>query len=263
MRFLYVLVALSLVLDLPATASVGMQVVAATIDERSISVRSPSASPLLADCLETVIRAPLSPRPRLKRATFAAKPHAPHRRHARPHKRVKPKSAHAKIAVHKKVATHKKLAPHKKRRHARRPARHHRAARIPLRRVTYASPLCAQRSPSLNYMLNLPDFEVTQAPVVADSTSGVGILPTFIQLPIIGGGGGPGVGPLVFPPPVIPIYPVGPGPIIVRPPTPPPPPPPPPSAVPESSSWAMMMMGMMLVGSSIRRRASKAAQSIP
>jgi len=126
-------------------------------------------------------------------------------------------------------------------------------------RVTYASPLCGQRSEIINDMLGLPG--VTQPPVAAESTGNNGLIPIFIDLPpIIGFGPGPliiggpiGPGPITFP--GGPTYPPGPGPIIIAPPGPPGPPGPPvTSPVPEPASWAAMLIGMMLLGGGMRRR---------
>jgi len=129
-------------------------------------------------------------------------------------------------------------------------------------RVTYASPLCGQRSQIINDMLGLPG--VTQPPVAAESVTDTGPLPVFIGVPpTIGGGSGPtGPGTIIFP--GGPIYPPGPGPIIIVSPPGPPGPPSPPgppvtSPVPEPASWAAMLIGMMLVGGSMRRRGAKAA----
>lgn len=133
-----------------------------------------------------------------------------------------------------------------------------------MHRVTYASPLCGERSTVLNDMIGLPG--ITQPPVPADSAPGY-VLPTFIDLPpVTGGGPGPvigptGPGPIVIWPPIGPIFPVGPGPVIVQPPGPPVTPPvtPPVSSAPEPSSWSMMLIGFMLVGGRIRRRAVRKA----
>jgi hypothetical protein len=123
--------------------------------------------------------------------------------------------------------------------------------------VTYASPLCGERTQTINDLIGLPD--VTEMPVAAAASD---VPNQAFTLPaLVGGGGttgptGPGVG---FP--TGPGFPGGPtGPIIlvppVVPPTPPTPPVPPipPVAVPEPASWMTMMLGMALVGRSIRRR---------
>ena len=249
MRFVCVLVMFAIAFDLPTTASTAAEPVAGRVD-----TKTGTGSPLIADCTETVIMpSPLSPRPRLRRATLSSKPtlRHRHRHHLRPHKHVKAK-AKARARTHlKRKAIH----------HRRRPAPRPKAVpRAILHRVTYTSPLCAERSPVLNHMLGLPEYAVTQPPVPADRAAG-DVLPTFIALPpFVGGGPGPvigpvGPGPIVLWPPIPPIFPVGPGPV-GPPPGPPVAPPvtPPVSSAPEPSSWAMMLMGMMLVGGSVRRR---------
>lgn len=131
-----------------------------------------------------------------------------------------------------------------------------------MHRVTYASPLCGQRSQIINDMLGLPG--VTQPPVTAESLTGTGPLPVFIDVPPSTGGGGPtgpgptGPGPIVFP--GGPLYPPGPGPIIIVSPPGPPVTPPVSTPVPEPASWATMLIGMMLIGSLRRRGAKTAAQ---
>jgi hypothetical protein len=259
MRWVGVLVAFALVLDLPAAAQTPAGNGSATA-KKHVSGARDSKSPLLADCNETVIMpSPLSPRPPLRRATYSARPTRPHHRHIRPKRH----------AAHKHVARHAghQSAHHRRRPTARRPA----DRRAVLHRVTYVSPLCAKRSEAINQMLGLPGYYVTQPPIAADS--GPDVLPTFVDLPpiigpgpIAGGGGGPtGPGPIiVFP--GGPIFPPGPGPIIVGPPGPPVGPPVSPpvtppiiSSAPEPSSWAMMLFGMMLVGGAARRRAVRKA----
>ena len=103
-------------------------------------------------------------------------------------------------------------------------------------------------------MLGLPG--ITQPPVVAESTANIGPLPLFINLPPV-----IGTGPIVFP--GGPLYPVGPGPIIIGPPGPPVGPPVAPpisSPVPEPASWATMLIGLLLVGGMRRRAAKRLAQ---
>jgi len=202
-------------------------------------------SALIADCPETTFMpSPLARRPVLYRATHASRPARPHRhRKAKPHKRV----------VHHKHRAVRHLA------HKRHPAPHRRAAqptRARLHKVTYASPLCGERSQTINDLIGLPD--VTELPIAAAASD----VPTVFDLPaLVGSGGttgptGPGVG---FPTgpgfpggPTGPIFPVPP----VVPPTPPTPPVPPvpPVAVPEPASWATMMLGMAWIGRTMRRR---------
>jgi hypothetical protein len=260
MRAVGAIVALAMLFDFPLTAVVEAQTVAPSVETRGGAGPAPR-NPLIADCAESVIMpSPLSERPTLKRATYASKPKAPrrHRARAKTHRVVHAKKAPVKRSARKVVRP-------------RRPAAHRPAAHRPiLHRVTYASPLCAERSTALNDMLGLPDYDITQPPIAAESLPG-GSLPSFIDVPpVIGGGTGPatgggtgptGPGTITFP--GGPIFPVGPGPIIVGP-TPPvvtPPVTPPvvtppvtPPAVPEPSSWATMLMGMLLVGYIVRRR---------
>lgn len=251
MRFVCVLVMCALALDLPTIASVAAQTVPTSVDSKT--VRTPrSGSPLLVDCPETVIiPSPLSPRPALRRATFASKPSLRHRHrhHVRPHRKAKPKAPHrARHGKHKAARHGHRHAPHR-----------HAPRRAILRRVTYASPLCGERSTAINDMLGLPGVA---APAVAEDSPPGDVLPTFISLPpLIGGGPGPVIGPTpvgpIFPLGPGPTFPVGPGPIIIQPPGPPitPPVSPPVSSAPEPSSWATMLIGMMLIGGSFRRRA--------
>ena len=256
MRLVRVLVAFALVLDLPMTASASVPNVSPAVEKAHPSEARGGQSPLLADCAETVIMpSPLSPRPALRRATYAAGPTRPRRHHVRPKR---------KAPVHRVI----RHAPHKTVHHRHRHPISHRPAdrRAVLHRVTYASPLCAKRSEVINDMLGLPEYDVTQPPIVADSTPDN--LPAFIDVspvfgPDTGGGGGPtGPGPVIIPP-IGPIFPPGPGPIIIGPPGPPGPPVTPPgppvtppvvSNAPEPSSWATMLMGMALIGGSVRRR---------
>jgi len=201
-------------------------------------------SALIADCPETTFMpSPLARRPVLHRATHASRPARPHR-----HRKATPRK---KPVVHRKHRAVRHLA------HKRHPAPHRRAAhptRARLHKVTYASPLCGERSQTINDLIGLPD--VTELPVAAAATD----VPTQVfDLPaIVGAGGttgptGPGVG---FP--TGPGFPGGPtGPIVPLPPVVPPTPPTPPIppvAVPEPASWATMMLGMALVGRSMRRR---------
>jgi len=260
MRFLCVLMASVLVLDLPVTAAVEAQNVTAKVDNRAPAAPGPGKSRLIADCTETVIvPSPLPPRPTLRRATFAARPSVPHRHHAHARHKLKPKPH-----VRHKAVRH---GHHHGHRHGHRRPRHRSSEpALVLHRVTYASPLCGQRSPALNAMLGLPDYEVTQPPIAADSD----VLPTYIDLPAwvgpgpIGGGGPVGPGPIIgFPGgPIIPIYPVGPGPIVIivppgPPVTPPVTPPVIPLPAPEPTSWATMLIGMMMVGRGMRRSAAR------
>ena len=260
MRLFGVLGALVLIVDLPLTATVEAQAVSGTIDKSAPATAAQARSPLLANCVESDVTAsPLPPRPSLRRATYSAKPH---RHHARPKHKAK--------VVHKaKPIRH---VQHKRKIHARRPIAHHHApTHHPiLRRVTYASPLCAARSTELNHMLGLPGLDDDQASLAGtDSLPGDDNLPAFIDVPpLFGGGVGPitgggpgGPGTIVFPTGPGPLYPVGPGPIILAPPGPPVGPPVTPpvtppvvSNAPEPASWAMMLGGFGAIGLSLRRR---------
>ena len=245
MRWVGVIVLSALAFDLPMTDSIVGQAVSATIDTQRNSTTRADRSPLIADCTETVTPSPLSRRPVLRRATYAAKPSKPRRHRAR----VRHKVHHARHMKHKAIH------------HRHRPLRHPRAHRRPaVHRATYASPLCGQRSEIINDMLGLSG--VAQPPVAAEITADTYLLPTFIDVPPPIGPGPIGPGPIIFP--GGPIYPVGPGPIIVSPPGPPVTPPVTPpisSPAPEPASWATIVAGMMLVGHGMRRRAAgKAAQ---
>jgi len=246
MRWVGVILAFALGLDLPTTGGSAAQTVAATVENAGGATPHAAKSALIADCTETLTPSPLSPRPVLRRTTYAAKPSRPHRHHARRgHKRHHARQVKRHIVHHTK-----RLGRH----HARRshPARHRPALhRVAVHRVTYASPLCGQRSEIINDMLGLPG--VTQSPVAAETIADT--LPTFIDLPpAIGTGPGPIIVGPIGPGP---IYPVGPGPIIIGPPGPPVSPPVTPpvtSPVPEPASWASLLIGMMLVGGTLRRR---------
>ncbi|HWI85879.1 MAG TPA: PEPxxWA-CTERM sorting domain-containing protein [Sphingomonas sp.] len=269
MRFVSVLVAFALCFNSPLAAAADAQ---NTISEANASNRSS----LLADCNETVFTpSPMAPRGVLHRTTFASKPGRPpagkrHKQaHKKPvahkHKRIvqkkveQKKVAQSKPVVHKKV-THKKPVAHKKRasrKHApRRPV--HRTAARALQRVTYASPLCEERTQGINDMLGL-DSIPTETPVAATDI----LVPNeiFDLPPVLPGGTAspsfpgnpffPGVPVIILPPlgPPGPGNPTNPGgpdtPPVITPPT---------SSVPEPASWAMMIFGMALIGRGIRRR---------
>lgn len=258
MRWVGVIVAFGLVFDLPATGGSGSQAVAATVDNAGGAARHSDNRAALAECTETISPSPLSPRPALRRATYAAKPSLPRRARAKRLKRHHARSPHKRHLVR-----HAKRKPvHHA--HHRPAARHPRAARrAVVHRVTYALPACGQRTEMINDLLGLPG--VTQPPIAAESIAATAPLPIFIDLPpAIGPGPGPivvggpvGPGPIIFP--GGPTYPVGPGPIIIGPPGPPIAPPisPVTPSVPEPGSWATMLSGLMLVGA-MRRRAARA-----
>ena len=204
-------------------------------------------APLLADCIEKRL---LTSSPPKRKAAPRPKRHVRH--------------GVAKKIVHKKPAprTHAAARP-KRPRHAlhRRPAS---PQHVILHRVLYASPLCDKRSSFINELIGLPDneYEVTQIPVAyvtPDVVDVATVLPPIIPYtpiyppgpgPIILPPVGPGSPPPVFPrvtPPVTP--PVGPPitlpvtttPVITTP-------------VPEPASWMTMLFGFALVGGLARRR---------
>jgi hypothetical protein len=208
---------------------------------------------LAEDCKETaVMPATLPPRPSVRRATFASKP--THRHHARTaHKIRKP--------VRRKHISKHAGGKHRPKHRAHRPRHRPTAASPRIRRVTYASPLCGERSSAMNTMLGLPEYTITQPPEAATAPA---IEDAVLDAPPVlgstnGGGGGP-TGPiLIFP--GGPVFPIGPGPVITVPPVGPVgpvTPPVTPGAVPEPTSWATMMLGMALIGGAIRRRRRQA-----
>ena len=253
MRLLYALIAFSLAANFQATGAAEGQTESSGTDKPT--GRSAAAPALLADCTETVVRSsPLPPRPVLRRTTLAAGP-------------PKPRHHNHRIAKKPRPHVHRK---HRVRHHRHRLTHHPVAHRRPagaqpqqvLHRLSYASPLCAERSPAMNTLLGLPPYEVTQIPVAVEPTP-LGN-PTVSPPGIVEVGGGftpPTPTPVVILP-YTPIYPAGPGPVLVPigplPPLPPQPPLPPPPAVPqlvpEPESWAMMILGISMVGGAIRRR---------
>jgi hypothetical protein len=266
MKFVNVLVASLLAINLPLTAAADAQASVGAVS-RADAAPAPRSALLAADCKETaVMPVSLPPRPAVRRATFASKP----THHARPaHKRHKP--AVKKRAIGKHKATKHKATKHRPK-HRRHPAAHRPGpASLRVHRVTYASPLCDQRSSVMNTMLGLDDYAITQPPEAAMAP---GIDDAVLNAPDLfgytgGGGGGTGsptgpivifpggptfptgpTGPIIILPPVGPVGPVGP----VTPPTTP-------SAVPEPNSWATMMIGMMLVGGAVRRRQRSSAKT--
>jgi hypothetical protein len=202
-----------------------------------------------ADCVETSMQVtPLPPRPALRRATHAYKP----KRHP-----------HAHLGAHKRPFAHRKHVKHRKHRarHRRPAVAHHRRAMARIvHRVSYPSPICAKRSHLINALIGLPDQDeaVTQPPVPPEETADVGNVttpPPFWPTP---GGGVVDYPTTIFP--YTPIYPPGPGPIILPPvpPVGPNPPLPPPvfpiSGAPEPGGWMMMSAGFAFIGGSLRRR---------
>jgi hypothetical protein len=114
----------------------------------------------------------------------------------------------------------------------------------------------------MNIMLGLPDYTVTQPPEAAIAPT---IEDTLLDLPpVLGGtGGGGGIGSPTFPIVIFPgwpVFPIGPGPVII-PPVGPIAPPVSPGTVPEPATWATMMLGMMLVGAAMRRWPVKAKKA--
>ena len=240
-----IFVALILCVDLPLLAAVEAQGNSPPVGPQE-SPPATSRPPLLADCTETRFLPSPPSRPLRRRATHASKPHARH---------VAGKKIARKKAVHRR--RHAAARPSKRPRHSahRRAAPH--AKHVVLRRVTYASPLCDRRTPFINDMIGLPDNEyaITQTPVPADTT---------ITAPTIAVVGPAAPDTPVSLLPYTPLYPLGPGPIVLPPVRPAPPLPPPvgppvtppvtPSPVPEPASWTTMIFGMALAGGLIRRR---------
>ena len=249
MKLVRVLVASLLAINLPLTAMAEAQTTTSQINQ---AVPAAARSPLLAaDCKETsLMPVSLPARPTVRRATFASRP-SHHVRAA--HKRHKP-------VVKKRAVTAHKTAKHRPKRRPHAAAHRPGPASARLHRVTYASPLCGERSMAMNTMLGLPDYTITQPPEAADATElENAVLDVPPLLGFTGGPTGPGV---TFPGgPYVPIYPGGPtgptmpiGPVGPIGPIGPVTPPTTPTAVPEPTSWATMMIGMALVGGTIRRR---------
>jgi hypothetical protein len=187
----------------------------------------------------------LPPRPSLRRATHAYKPRAHHRRH-------KP------VAHRKSVAHRGHVRPRHRRAHHARPHHTKAAKHLVLHRLSYPSPLCERRARMINDLIGMPDtgYEVTQAPVIAEAMPEQNGLIDISPI-------GPGAMTIGTPsPPVIffpytPIYPLGPGPVLlppIGPPGPPPITPTAPTAVPEPGSWALMLIGFGFIGSTQRKR---------
>lgn len=247
MKLIHVLVASVSILNLPLIAMTEAQAAPGDLT-RTAPAPKPRSTLLAADCKETAIMpAALPARPTQRRATIASHP-THHARKA--HKPRKP--------VHRKHAAAKHRAKHRGPHAARHPAR----ASLRLRRVTYASPLCGERSSAMNIMLGLPDYTVTQPPEAAVAPA---IEDTLFDLPPVLGatGGGGGIGGPTFPIVIFPgwpVFPIGPGPVIL-PPVGPVAPPVSPGAVPEPATWATMIVGMALVGRSMRRRSRKAKKA--
>ncbi len=248
MKLIHVLAASVLILNLPLIAITEAQAAPGDLTRTALAPKSRSTL-LAADCKETAIMpAALPARPTQRRATLASRP----TRHARKaHKPRKP--------VYRKHAAAKHRAKHRGHHGARRPAR----APLRLHRVTYASPLCGERSSAMNIMLGLPDYTVTLPPEAAIAPA---IEDTLFDLPPVLGdaGGGGGIGGPTFPIIVFPGWPVilpPVGPVGPVPPVGPVTPPIPPGAVPEPATWAMMMLGMVLIGRSMRRRPLKAKKA--
>jgi hypothetical protein len=294
MRSVRVLVTLALAVNLPLAGVAEAHGSINQVNRSSMPSAPRPSQELLAECADTVIQpSPLEPRPVFSRATYASKPSLHRkRRHARKPAHKRPAAhkksvaqqkplAHKKAVAHRKTIAHKAVAHRKPHHRARRPALAHRPVgdkRLTLQRVTYASPLCNQRTPQMDTLLGL-DTIPTQALAPAEETTVQNEI--FTLPPIFGGGGGlyPGGGyPIVgFPGvPGFPGFPGGPvGPIVIvpvtpgtpgtpggpdvpggpgTPGTPGTPVTPPPSAVPEPASWAMMVLGFGFAGGAIRRR---------
>ena len=200
-----------------------------------------SKSGLLANCPETSFEtAPLEPRPVIGRATFASRPVAPRHRptkrratdahrpmhavHRGAHPRLGVKHVVKHGAVHHR-ATHARrpVSATKGVSHARRPVPHRGTGathRPLLRRVTYASPLCGERSRDINNLLGLEDIASadTQDAVNASETVPDDLQNAIFGPPtpaVIGGGtnGGPTTPPIIIFPgnPTLPGNPGSPG----------------------------------------------------
>lgn len=206
MRTVRVLVAFALCFNLPLTATLQAQ------DNVSQGSSPTSRSSLLAKCEETVVEAaPLEPRPVLRRATHAYKPGRPHARRATHHS----KPAHKPVAgkkIVKKVAAKKTI----RKTAARKPAGHalannrpvaHRPARVGdrpvLQRVTFASPLCGERTQAISDLIgfdSLAPFGLSEAPLATASsdTTNNGQAPLFDLPPVLSNTSGGGSSPSPF-----------------------------------------------------------------
>ena len=240
MNFRRIVAALVLCLDLTPTWA---------IEARGVPPQvSTPHSELVGDCTEVSVQPrPLPPRPALRRSTHASRPRRHRRRHAIAHKRPVLQRHHLRHRARRP----RHLAPHRP---------HSAGKQVSLHRLSYPSPLCAKRSHLINALIGLPDNEyaATQPPIPPEETAEVGnitTLPPFWPTP---GAGIVDYPPVIFP--YTPIYPPGPGPILL-PPVPPvgPNPPVTPPVVtipraPEPAAWAMMSIGFALIGGSLRAR---------
>lgn len=240
MKFVRVLVASLLIVHLPVAATAEVQTNAGAAGRNE--AQSPSRSALLADCKETEVRpVALPPRPTVRRATFSSKPTRRH--HARTPHKVR------KVVRRKAVSGKHVVRKHPRKHSARRAAPRRARAPLRLRRVTYASPLCAQRSTTMNTMLGLPDYTISAPPEAAG--------PPVIENALLGQPPVLGVTGPTTTSPGGPFFPIGPGPVIVfpgDPGTPIGPVTPPVTPVPEPASWVTMIMGMFFIGRVMRRR---------
>ena len=172
MKLVRVLVASLLAINLPLTAMAEAQTATSQINQGAPAA---ARSPLLAaDCKETsVMPVSLPARPTVRRVTFASRP-----------------SHHARAAHKPRKPAHRKQGPAKhgpakhRPKHRRHPAAHRPGpAFARLHRVTYASPLCGERSIAMNAILGLPDYSITQPPEAADATdienAGLDVPPLF------------------------------------------------------------------------------------
>lgn len=185
---------------------------------------------------------PLGPRPVAARRTLASP--LPHRvRHRtvrhRPHRHrpVRHVVRRATHAHHPHRIVHRRAVPH-------RPAAAHR----PLyRKVTYASPLCIDRAPVINTLLNdlgVPEFLPIAAPAEALPRQALAALPA---------GFGPPAGVVGDVVPPVPGAPNGGTPgapgapccAVATPPV---------TSVPEPATWGLIVLGFGLLGLAVRRR---------
>lgn len=213
----------------------------------------------IANCEEfTVQPAPLAPRAHIFPASYApSRPHpvVRHRAH-RPVKHRALKHRHIRKPVKHRRPIHRRVRA--RRPVAHRPAAAHRpvayrprpaGSRPALQRVTYAAPLCGERTQEINDLLGL-DQPVIAAAAPIGPVQNV----TFDVAPVTGTTGTVGYpvtgGPDIFPG-VTGVPPIG----------PPGPPGPPTTPVPEPETWMTLVAGMAATGFMLRRRRARRRQT--
>ena len=254
MRLLRVLATFALTIDLGITAPA----TAVDIPSYPAPAQGPTGSGWLASGCSDIhtVGETLPSRPVIRHRTLASPlPHRPaKRRHAakRPARHVvKHRTVRHGPVLHRKHALHRKPRHHVRHAHA----------RPTLHKVTYASPLCIDRSHAINALLGLPDVplnlldsgsvdavptQLTGTPSGIDdyqpsgSVTGPGGLggsggfgDVFVP-GVTGGGGGGGTGSN------------GGGTVT--------------TIVPEPATWGMMILGFVFVGAWLRRRRPVAAR---